>query len=89
MSTSAKERQASKNGKLELRRPKNKDVRPREYLTDAEVERLMKAAAKTGRHGHRDSTLILVTYRHGFRVSELTALRWDQVELDSGSLHVS
>ncbi len=49
----------------------------------------MKAAAKTGRRGHLDSTLILVTYRHGFRVSELTALRWDQMELDSGSLHVS
>jgi type 1 fimbriae regulatory protein FimB/type 1 fimbriae regulatory protein FimE len=49
----------------------------------------MKAAAKTGRHGHRNSTLILLTYRHGFRVSELIALRWDQVELDSGSLHVS
>ena len=64
-------------------------VRPREYLTDAEVERLMKAAAKTGRHGHRNSTLILVTYRHDFRVSELTGLRWDQVELDSGSLHIS
>ena len=89
MSTSTKQRQASKNGKLELRRPKNKDVRPREYLTDAEVERLRKAAAKTGRHRHRDSTLILVTYRHGFRVSELISLRWDQVELDSGRMHVS
>ena len=30
-----------------------------------------------------------IAYRHGFRVSELTALRWDQVELNSGSLHVS
>ena len=49
----------------------------------------MKAASKTGRHRHRDSTLILVTYRHGFRVTELTALRWDQVELDSGRMHVS
>ena len=56
MGTSAKQRQASKNGKFEFRRLKNKDVRPREYLTDTEVERLMKAAAKTGRHGHRDST---------------------------------
>ncbi len=89
MGTSTKQRQASKNGKFEFRRLKNKDVRPREYLTDTEVERLMKAAAKTGRHGHRDSTLILVTYRHGFRVSELVALRWDQVELDSGRMHVS
>ena len=48
----------------------------------------MKAARKTSRHRHRDSTLILVTYRHGFRVTELTALRWDQVELDSGRMHV-
>jgi type 1 fimbriae regulatory protein FimB/type 1 fimbriae regulatory protein FimE len=49
----------------------------------------MKAAAKTGRHGHRDATLILVTYRHGLRVAEVTALEWDQVELDRGRLHVS
>ena len=49
----------------------------------------MKAAANAGRHRHRDSTLILVTYRHGFRVSELIALRWDQVELDCGRMHVS
>ena len=49
----------------------------------------MKSAAKAGRHGHRDSTLILVTYRHGFRVTELTSLRWDQVELDGGRMHVS
>ena len=89
VSTSRKPRQTSKNGKLELRRPKNEEVRPREYLTDSEVERLMKAAGKTGRHRHRDSTLILVTYRHGFRVTELTALRWDQVELDAGRMHVS
>lgn len=89
MSTSKNQRQPPFSGKLPPTKPKNKDVRPREYLTDSEVERLMKAAAQTGRHGHRDSTLILVTYRHGFRVSELTALRWEQVELDSGSLHVS
>ncbi len=89
MGTSPKQRQASKNGKFDLRRPKNADVRPREYLFDREVARLMKAAAKTGRHGHRDSTLILVTYRHGLRVSELIALQWDLVELDAGRLHVN
>ena len=49
----------------------------------------MKAASKVGRHAHRDSTLILVTYRHGFRVSELVALGWNQVELDSGKMHVN
>ena len=89
MGTSTKQHQASFSGKFDLRKPKNADVRPREYLTDSEVGRLMKGAAKTGRHRHRDSTLILVTYRHGFRVAELIALRWDQVELDAGRLHVS
>ena len=42
-----------------------------------------------GRHGHRDSTLILVAFRHGLRVSELVALRWDMVDLKQGLMHVS
>ncbi len=70
------------------RKPKNADARSREYLTDKEVEALIKAARNTGRHGHRDATLILIAYRHGLRVSELVALRWDQVELGQGRLHV-
>jgi site-specific recombinase XerD len=68
-------------------RPPNADLRTREYLTEAEVERLMTAARKN-RWGHRDATMILVAYRHGLRVSELVDLRWDQIELASGSLHV-
>ncbi len=70
------------------RKPKNTDARSREYLTAKEVEALIKAARNTGRHGHRDATLILIAYRHGLRVSELVSLRWDQVELGQGRLHV-
>jgi len=70
-------------------RKKNKDARSREYLTPDEVERLMVAAKSLGRHGHRDATLILIAYRHGLRVSELVALRWDMVDLKQGLLHVS
>ena len=80
--------QPSKTGKLPTR-PKNKDVRSREYLTEQEVELLMNAARKTGRHGHRDATLILLTYRHGLRVSELVSLRWEQIDLKQGLLHVN
>jgi len=40
----------------------------------------MEAAKGRGRYGHRDATLILLTYRHGLRVWELVALRWDQVD---------
>jgi type 1 fimbriae regulatory protein FimB/type 1 fimbriae regulatory protein FimE len=46
------------------------------------------AAGKLGRHGHRDATMVLVAFRHGLRVSELVALRWDQVDLDNALLHV-
>src|SRR5687768_7856791 len=70
------------------RRHKNIDVRSREYLTEAEIERLRKAARAIGRHGHRNDTMILIAYRHGLRVSELVNLRWDQVDLQQGILHV-
>src|SRR5215472_5215870 len=69
------------------RRRRNGDLRTREYLTEAEVERLM-AAARKNRWGHRDATMILVAYRHGLRASELVDLRWDQVDFRTGSLHV-
>ena len=80
--------QTPKMGKLP-KRTKNKDLRTREYLTEQEVELLMNAARKTGRHGHRDATLILLMYRHGFRVSELVSLRWEQIDLKQGLLHVN
>jgi integrase len=38
--------------------------------------------------GHRDAKMILVAYRHGLRASELCALRWDQVDLERGLVHV-
>jgi len=80
--------QPSFSGKLP-KRPKNQEVRSREYLTNEEVELLMKAAGQLGRHGHRDTTLILLAYRHGLRVSELVSLRWDQVNLKEGLIHVN
>jgi integrase len=69
------------------RRRPNADLRTREYLTEAEVERLLKAT-KGNRWSHRDATMILVAYRHGLRASELTDLRWDQVDFGTATLHV-
>jgi integrase len=66
----------------------NSSVRTREYLTTAEIERLMAAARKSSRYGHRDATMILIGYRHGLRASELCDLQWSQVELATGRLHV-
>jgi len=60
----------------------------RKYLTEREVERLMTAARKRSRYGHRDASMILVAYRHGLRACELCDLEWSQVELTAGRLHV-
>jgi len=69
------------------RRP-NGHYRTREYLTEKEVERLIKAAGRN-RYGHRDATMILLAFRHGLRASELCSLRWEQVDLAHARLHVS
>lgn len=67
----------------------NREKRSREYLTVAEVNKLIKAAKSLGRHGERDSLLILVMYRHALRVGEAADLRWEQVDLNRGRLHVN
>jgi len=69
------------------RRRPNAKLRTREYLTEAEVERLIEAS-KSNRYGHRDATMILMAYRHGLRVSELVDLRWDQIDFDTANLAV-
>jgi type 1 fimbriae regulatory protein FimB/type 1 fimbriae regulatory protein FimE len=61
----------------------------REYLTEKEVDRLIEAARKRGRNSHRDAAAILLAYRHGLRAAELCALRWSQVDLRNGRLHVN
>jgi type 1 fimbriae regulatory protein FimB/type 1 fimbriae regulatory protein FimE len=63
-------------------------TRTRNYLTGAEVDRLIAAARKVSRQGHRDATMILIAYRHGLRASEVCDLQWHQVELAAGRLHV-
>ena len=67
----------------------NSERREREFLTPHEVDQLIKAAKKNGRHAHRDSTMILVAYRHALRVSELVSLRWQQIDLTSGLMQVN
>ena len=69
--------------------PKYSDVREREYLTPKEVEQVIRAAKKVGRHGHRDSAMVMVGYRHALRVSELVNLKWSQIDLDQGLIHVN
>jgi integrase len=60
--------------------------RPR-YLTESQLNQLIRAARK-GRYGQRDATMILLMARHGLRVTEAVGLRWDQLDLTKGHLHV-
>ena len=82
----------SENLQPQMRAPTPQNVtvrspRPRDYLTEREVEKLMDAA-KGNRHGTRDATMILVAFRHGLRASELCELQWSDVEFESGTLHL-
>ena len=72
-------------------RPVNADLRKREYLTPHEIEKLIRAARKSGKtdaQGHRNATLVLVAYRHGLRAQELCDLEWSQVDWKAATLHV-
>jgi type 1 fimbriae regulatory protein FimB/type 1 fimbriae regulatory protein FimE len=72
-----------------LRRLPNTAYRQREYLTEAEVERLIEGARERGGNGARDAAAILLAYRHGLRAQELCSLRWAQIDLRHGRLHVN
>jgi type 1 fimbriae regulatory protein FimB/type 1 fimbriae regulatory protein FimE len=78
------------NRQVALRRPSNAELRPteREYLTEPEIDKLIKAA-KTTRNPHRDATIVLMMVRHGLRASETCELEWSQINLGkTATLHV-
>src|SRR5262249_57735731 len=51
---------------------------------------MIAAARRTdSRVAERDALLIMMAYRHGLRASELAGLRWDQINLKAGTLHVA
>ncbi|GEM_PF-959139 len=83
--------QASFSGKSQIKAKKmlgpptklpNLEKRSREYLSVSEVNKLIRTAKSLGRHGERDSLIVLVMYRHALRVGELVDLRWDQIDLN-------
>jgi integrase len=66
--------------------PKAK-VRPRDYLSEREIEAMI-TACKRNRNALRDQTLLLVGFRHCLRSRELCGLRWSDVDLKGARLHV-
>ena len=87
--------QRPKVGKIEKQKllspnsRKYQEVRTREYLFPEEVETMLSVIKKSqSRHGHRNYTLILLIYRHGLRLSEAAALRWEQIDFRSSTIYV-
>ena len=68
-------------------RKKNSELRAREYLTADEMEKLIDAA-KGNRYGLRDSTMLLVIYRHGLRAQEARDLEWSAVDWKTSELYI-
>src|SRR6516225_7858923 len=68
-------------------RAKNASYRSREYLTEAEIEKLLAAAGKS-RNPNRDRLLVLMAYRHALRVKELVDLQVDQSDLKAATIHI-
>lgn len=69
-------------------KPRNVDVRSREYLTAREIKLLKTAASKAPQNGFRDRCLVSMMYAHALRVSETCDLRWENVDLRKGKLNV-
>jgi type 1 fimbriae regulatory protein FimB/type 1 fimbriae regulatory protein FimE len=70
------------------RKRKYDEVRGVKHVTSDQVEQLVRAAGRIGRHRHRDATMILHAFRHGYRVSELIGLRRDQVNLAEQTVYL-
>lgn len=71
-----------------IRTTKNRDVRSREHLLESEVYEMVKVVRKKSQNSTRDICLILMMYRHGFRVSEIAELKWDQIDFEKQTVLV-
>lgn len=59
----------------------------RRYLSGTEIELLICSAAKK-ETGARDRCLIYMAYIHGYRISELLALTFSDIDFNSGCIHI-
>ncbi len=65
--------------------PKRTERRLVEYLRPDEAEALLDAPDRHTALGRRDRTILLLAIQTGLRVSELTQLRWQDLEFGSGA----
>lgn len=61
----------------------------RDHLQPKEIDKVLKAALDDGRFAHRNYTLILLCYRHGLRIGELSGLRWRMIDFNRKVIRVN
>lgn len=59
----------------------------RKHLTESEINRLL-LATHSGQNPERDYLLILLSFRHGLRVSEACYIQLEQLDIETGVLYV-
>jgi type 1 fimbriae regulatory protein FimB len=63
--------------------------RTREYLTSAEMDKLLAAAKTASRNPVRDYCALLLMFRHGLRVSELCSIKLSDINVGTKEFHVN
>ncbi|WP_368906325.1 tyrosine-type DNA invertase [Serratia marcescens] len=63
-------------------------MKKRKFLSQIEIEQLI-SAVHEGKNSIRDRCLLLMCFIHGLRVSELRALRLQDIDLTSNRIHIS
>jgi type 1 fimbriae regulatory protein FimB len=63
--------------------------RSREYLTGPEIKKFLEAAKTATRNPVRDYCMMLLTYQHGLRVSELTGLTLSDIDLTERTININ
>jgi type 1 fimbriae regulatory protein FimE len=86
----ATERAGREKSLLNLGRSKNKTYRADEFLTEEQVQELAGCAAQRARgsNGERDRLVILMSFYHGLRVTELVQMKWADINIKEGTIRI-
>jgi type 1 fimbriae regulatory protein FimB/type 1 fimbriae regulatory protein FimE len=69
-------------------RSDNDQLRGRRHLTAGEIDSICKILRKASRYPDRDECMVLLAFHHGLRVSELTNLRWQHIDLKTNQIAI-
>jgi len=69
-------------------RTANHELRGRRHLIPAEIEQICQTLRHSSRYPDRDECMVLVAFHHGLRVSELTNLKWQHIDLKTHQMAI-